>query len=297
MDAMDGAKENIQAVDDILVHYGIKGMKWGVRKERISNPELKKQAVKIYNKKTDPLVEVRLNQIFDISPLTISDYHKMSTRTPVIPKDKNLYRTIPIQSKNKNLVSHMYVTSNKRDAEVYRGLIPTLRAFEPLRKSDYKPHEEIVFKTTKILRGPSEKERVDLLAELMSKPGTVQGKLGSIKVGKPMSLRESFRRTKIISRSEYKKSTDLELALKLHRRVHQNMGIQSDPIGQAYLKHVREKGYDMVSDDWDSGIISKNPTIILNPKKSTRVDTVTRLSNDDILNAQIKLQFAYNGRR
>jgi hypothetical protein len=30
---MDGAKENIQAVEDILAHYGVKGMRWGIRKE------------------------------------------------------------------------------------------------------------------------------------------------------------------------------------------------------------------------------------------------------------------------
>lgn len=264
-----------------LVHFGTKGMKWGVRKERTSSDELKTQARSALSIKTKPLVDARVKQMFDLTPLTMNDYKQMSTKPTSIPAKTNLYR-LTKTPKDVSLPGHIYVTTNKKDAEIYRGVLPSQRLFEPLRRGDYKSHFEIALKTKKSLRGPSEKERVDILADLIDDKTAVNGK---------MSLREYYKKSHVISSKESKNSSNLELALKLHRRIHQSMWNRKDPISNSYMNAVTKKGYDMLSDDNDSGIVSKNPVIILKPRESTSVHKVSALSNDDILKAQIRLKF------
>lgn len=264
-----------------LVHFGTKGMKWGVRNQRTSSPELKRQAKISLAKKASPVAEARIGQMLDLSPLSVNDYKNMSTRSAAIPSEKTLYRMTQ-NPKDVSLSGFSYVTTNKRDAEIYRGLLPAQRLFDPLRKSDYKQYYEVTSKTTKPLRGPSEKQRVDILAQLMSDKTAVNGK---------MSLREYYKKSNVISRKDAKHATDLELALKVHRRVHQNLFNRKDKVSQAYINAVAKKGYDILADDNDSGIVSKNPLIILNSRQSTHTENTKRLSNDDILKAQINLKF------
>jgi hypothetical protein len=264
-----------------IVHFGIKGQKWGVRKEKTSSPELKKQAQTAFRAKTEPVATARIKQMLSIDPLSMNDYKQMSTKATEIPSGKTLYRLTRTPN-DISLSGHTYVSTNKKDAEIYRGLLPAQRLFDPIRKSDYKPQYEISLKTTKTLRGPSEKERIDILSKLVDDKTAVNGK---------MSIREYYKKSNVISRKEAKTATGLELALITHRRIHQNMFVRKDPISRSYMDAVRKKGYDMLSDDNDSGIVAKSPMIILNPQKSTQPQKITALSNDDILKAQINLRF------
>lgn len=266
---------------EVLEHFGKKGMKWGIRRERTSSDALKKQATQTFMKKAEPVGIAVLNRMFDLSPISKHEYSKMSTKSTSIPAGKTLYR-LTRTPKDTSLSGISFVTTNKRDATIYRGLLPAQRLFNPIRKSDYKQHYELALKTTKTLRGPSEKERIDILAGLMRDKTAIGGK---------MSLRQYYKKTKVISRKDAKNKTDLELALQVHRRVHQSMWIRNNPISKSYVNAVTKKGYGMLNDDNDSGIVSKNPIIILNPHSTTKLIKTTTLSNDDILNAQINLRF------
>lgn len=270
-----------------LVHFGKKGMHWGIRNESTSSPELKKAAQKAIKEKTGPLIDIRVNQMFNVKPLTMNDYKNMSTRPTVIPSGKPLYR-LTRDPKDISLPGHTYVSTNKRDATIYKGLLPSQRLLDQYRKSDYKTHYEVTLKTKKTLKGPSEKERVDILASLMDDKTALNGK---------MSLRQYYKKSGQISGREARNDSSLELALKMHRRVHQNMFVRKDAISQTYMNAIRKKGYDVISDDNDKNIIAKNPMIILNPKTAVSKTGTTRLSNNDILKAQIDLKFPVAERR
>src|SRR4051812_7088977 len=137
-----------------LVHHGVKGMHWGIRKERTSDPELKRQAKSALKEKSKPILDIRISQMFNVDPLTMNDYNQMSTRRTSIPAGQSLYR-LTRNPNDTTFTGRTYVTTNKKDAEIYRGLLPSQRLFEPLKKSDYKPHFELALKTKTMLKGPS----------------------------------------------------------------------------------------------------------------------------------------------
>lgn len=268
------------AVDDFLEHFGVKGMRWGVRKERESSPKSSKELVKAaktnYRKLTDAALETRINQLFEVD--TTIDPTKLSNRGRTIKSGRNFYRVT--KQKNKDYFDTPFVSANSSDRKTYRGVMANLFGVT-LAKRSYSSTYEMVLKSTKDFKLPSEKTRFDAFVDLMDQP------LIKLRNGKDITGRE------YLKRSGYRKEVKTMDSVALGARFYQSFvskQTEKTPINSAYFKRVRDLGYDALTDDNDKNIVSRDPLILLNPKETTSLISVRQLTNDEINTALATLK-------
>lgn len=128
-------------VSDNLEHYGVKGMKWGVRKDR-ANALAENYRAGIRNRHG--------RQIQPISP---SEFASMS-KTPVKVAGKNtqIYRVSG--SPNERLKSATYVTTSIKDNDTYVALL------DPGGKAKSKKYQMTLSSSVDLI-SPSKKERIE----------------------------------------------------------------------------------------------------------------------------------------
>lgn len=270
---------------DELIHYGVKGMKWGVRKSEpttYSKAE-RKQAKKNVNAFQDAHVESKYRTGEDLFSRRMSDaeYNKLSTKDVVLKKGSTVRRVSA--RKDEKYGEATYVSYTKKDQGTYRVVMPLVNSKNPFKSGGaktYKQHYEHTFKALETLKSPSEKARVDAFAALMDT------KAITLKSGKTVTGREYLKRS---YPREVKTLDTQQLGLRAYKDFTMEQGGQS-PINSAYFKKMREMGYNAVVDDNDRGHLSEAPLIVLNPNGSLKKMRVDPLSNDDIIKAQLELK-------
>src|SRR5215211_7511775 len=144
----------------LLVHYGIKGMKWGVRSKE--DPAAK-AARKVERKRFNTELSKTLERRFAISLKSLSneEYQKLSTQGKTFAKGHEFRRVV--SKKNKDAIDR-YVSTNEQDFYNYRvGLGRKLF-------NRFGERHEVTLKSVNQLKSPSAKERVDAFVDLMDKP-------------------------------------------------------------------------------------------------------------------------------
>jgi hypothetical protein len=234
-----------------LAHYGVKGMKWGVRREA-------KRNFKAYMGEANRRVQ---NYQWDI---TEAEYKRMSAKPIALGKD---FHRITSQN-NTNLRDFVYVTNNKDDRDRYRAFFGPGGNVRKVSKKD-----ELRIKTTKEARSPGEKERVDayikVLGEGLKKNREVQDAFGGPEAARSLNAREVGFRT--------------------YRQVMQS-GHENTSIHSAYFKEIQRRGYTALMDDADRGIFSKTPIILFPKDSNARVVEIKPLSKEDIMQAKLDLK-------
>lgn len=262
-----------EQVDDFLVHYGIRGMKWGKRKSSDSSSQNKvskedklaaKKAFKAYG---DPIIEKRVNQWFDDS-ISEKRYSELSTKDVHFKMGKEFFRVSP--RKDEKLRDLTYVSYLKEDRVRYRAVMPN-QGLQGLKKN-----YEYSYQATKDLSSPSEKKRVDTFIELMDTPAIKVG--NKTLTGREMLKREGYGK-------EVKSMTSQQLGLKFYTE-HTALMVRPNPTNNAYFDLLKSKGYNALMDDNDRGIVSKAPLIILDPNGSVKRMSVRQLSKQDIVDAK-----------
>lgn len=234
-----------------LAHFGVKGMKWGVRREA-------KRNYKAYTKSAQANLASVKWQISE------ADYKKMSAKPITLGRDFSR-----LVEKNKtDLRDFVYVTTNKDDRDRYRAF------FGPGgKRSTVKRKDELTIKTSKVVRSPGEKERLDayikVLGDGLKRDRELQNAFGGPEAAKALNAREvGFRSFQNFNQSGH-------MGTSLH---------------SSYFKEIRARGYNAVIDDADAGIFSRTPTIIFPEESGARVVAIKPITKEDILQAKIDIK-------
>ena len=247
-----------------LEHFGVKGMKWGVRKERKAAAEnLKRIEPGLIAKSTARSTE----------GVSQKQYSKLSSKDRIVKAGTVVKRT----SNTASVMGPTFVSTNEKDAEIYRAMIPT-------RGTKWKPGKvigknyELTLEVTKDLKSPSEKARIDAYAKLMSSKEIRLGN-GEIVTGREYLTRVGFG-------DVVNNKTNHQIALTQYGKLASFQGIKDEPLSSAYFKSLSAKGYNALVDDNDRNIMSRDPLLIFDSNGSLKTLEVRRLSDLEILKAQ-----------
>ena len=260
--------------EDYLVHHGVKGMKWGVRKDQYRSYSEKATKTKNFSPKTRAEATVNMYRYFATGGRMKSGqkyneawYNNLDTGKSYIRKGATLNRIVRGVDEN-TLSGRLYVAKRKDDSEMYKATIPYVQKKGAAGKRQYHSVYQVSMKTKKRMSMPSEKERVDTFIE------TIQTKSGR----------------QWLKDNGYKGQIDelnaKEVGLKYYKNFNKYAGNQSVKFNDTYFNAVKAKGYDAILDDNDAGVWSKEPTILLSPRNTVKVTKVHQLSADEINKAQ-----------
>lgn len=263
--------EMAQQIDDFLAHYGVKGMKWGVRR---AEKRLARQTAKNFRRYSVSTVKERRAG----KRLTSREYENLSEKVDVIARGTELRRI----SRNPatTLPARAYVSTLMEDSIKYRAILPLRGDPTKRQRKDYGEQYEITMKATRRLTSPSPKARVDTFIELMdSKSIQVPGKAEPI-TGREYLSRMGYGR-------ELRQLNSQEAGLRFYSAFNAKAGDANSPINTAYFNRISQQGYNYVVDDNDIGFISRKPMILLGPEGTVKVTDVRPLTAEQINQAQL----------
>jgi hypothetical protein len=259
-------------VDEFLEHHGVKGMHWGVRKERstASRSDRKAAAANVYSE----IGKVYMNRNALGSKLMNAPAKSFDKNDLRIKAGAEFYRVSSIKDEPVSLAK--YVSTNKQDRDNYNAIGGTSNFTPGLKR--YQARYESVYKSTTDLKSPSEQKRFDAVMEIVAKPSitlnngqTVTGRqyLESLGVGRTLTDLDNYQYGRAV----------LPTTLAA-------IGNKNLKIGDAYFNSFRDKGYNAIIDDNDRTVTSKAPLILLNPDGTIKRVQVRQLTNNDITQAQ-----------
>lgn len=249
-----------------LTHYGVKGMKWGVRRD------LKRQANANANAYYSSLSS---SEAYVVQPITEREYQSLPSKPVKLGKDFSriaAYGTTDFRD-------IAFVSKSEDDRIRYNALIGGANTMGRSRKKF-----DLKVKTATEAISPSMKTRVDTYIETLGQDiPTKNGK-------KTLKGRDFVHGS---SHPIAKAMNDRELGFATYKIWAQGQHA-NDPLHSAYFNNLRKKGYNAVVDDADRGIVSDLPVILFPKESGARVTEVKPLTKDDILDAKLKVKRVTN---
>lgn len=266
-----------------VAHFGVKGMKWGVRKDK-SYDSTESRAVRRATRKNTSQFNSEFitrkygNSIFD-RKITKEQYDALSTKELTLRKGQTVRRVT--KSSEDRLGDITFVSYKKVDQNTYRAVMPLVNSKNPLKLGGNKRYNntyEATYKALSTLRSPSEKARVDAFIDLMdSREIRLRG--NKVITGREFMRRNGFKK-------EARTLDRQQLGLKFYRQFTEEQGSKRNKLATAYFDKLRTQGYNSVVDDNDRYNLSETPLILLNPNGTLKRMNVKRLSADEINQAQ-----------
>ena len=274
--------------DDYLIHYGVKGMKWGVRRYQNKDGSLTKEGKERYDEKEDK--KLSRNQKIAIgvaataavlaiaggvymhnkksylgsinsNSLKLGKYivDEMSSDT-VIPKGSKMFRT----TDNKNLRESLTYTSFTR-GDKNRYIIRMGQQYKPNKVFQMK------LKTLTDIKVPSEKKQFDMFVDLLTNDEEFSRTIAHNPYGKTEKL---FGNRKLAE----KFASDYHYDNFISRMVNLDTEYDKDASLSKFKNYVKSKGYNGMLDINDIRTTSEKPLIIFDTKDNLKVDSVKKVN-------------------
>jgi hypothetical protein len=270
-------------VDDFLEHFGVKGMHWGVRRDRGSGADRHASADAF-----DSYINRVVAKINSEGPLTKADYEKLSSKGETFAKGTTLNRITQDPSGITRGVT--FVSRLKEDNNFYKAAIPAglVSNEKGAGQKKYRNTYEVGLETVNRLSLPSPKARVDAFTEILGKnvvhvPGHQS----------PMTGRDYLKT--LGYGDEIKSLNDQEVGLKFYKSFLLGQGHADDPLNDPYFSVLKKKGYNALSDDQNKGTFTRAPLILLDANGAAKVNYVRKLTTEEINQAQRNLKGKHPG--
>lgn len=259
-----------------LYHYGVKGMKWGVRRsqaalDRAAGRKARRETKRRAKRRTKEYRERIVANAPTTKAISKKEFDNLS-KSPVKVggKQTSLYR-VGGSNTSSSLGEISYVTTSKQDNDRYVALL----APEHGRS---KKKFQMDIEASKAIVSPSKKERVETFIETLS--ADVPHPYNSTTI-KGRNFFESDPVDKALS--------DFELGLKKYNQFAQTQGMNT-PMHSKYFDKIKSRGYNALVDDADAGLVSEMPILIFPENVGASVTSVSEISKDQVRTAQANLQ-------
>lgn len=243
-----------------LIHYGVNGMHWGVRRQL--KREGRRRMMLVGN-------EMRSRLGYASREISESEYRTMSSAPIKLGKD---FGRIANKTDLRDIV---YVTNNAKDHTRYTALFGPEGSLKNLKDERL----DLKIKTKKEVISPGMKERVDTYIDTLgSQIKTADGKTNT---GKEHLFGVGNKAAEALNNREIGLSTYQIFAQSQH---------MNTPVHSAYFEKLRKKGYTAVIDDADREFMAKTPVILFPKDSGARVIEVKPITKDDHLKAKATIE-------
>lgn len=258
---------DITAEDLELFHFGVKGMKWGVRRPIGSDGLItRRQARKQGAAKAKDFTE-SMQKKWESESTSISkkEYASLSKKDVKLGDANTTFKRVN-KGKQKNLRDNTYVTKSEEDHDRYKSFIGG--------KGNNK--HSVSISVSEAIVSPSERARVDTLIKTM---GSEVPFGGSVYKG-----REFFEND-----ASDKALSNHDLGLKYYKAFVQGQ-TNPTPVHTKYFNTLKDKGYNAIVDDADRGLFSETPIILFKQGSGAKVESSRKLTKDEIAEAQLRMK-------
>lgn len=264
---MTDVKPPLEAI--VLVHHGIKGMKWGVRRK------LKKEG----NARTRSFMEdVTRRQQHAFDEISEKEYKSLSSKPIQLGVSGSTFNRVA-SSSGTSLRDFAYVTRDEQDHIRYKVALNAGGGQQGGQKFDVR------VKVTSNIISPSKKERVDTFIKTLDTKITV-----SDAAGRPQTMTgRKFLEDAGVGSSLAKALNNREFGLKTYGEFAQGQ-VLGTPIHSAYASALKKKGYNAIVDDADAGMMSRLPIILFPKESGAHVISATPIGRDEMLQARADLE-------
>lgn len=230
-----------------ITHHGVKGMKWGVRKERNTGS---RRGQKSYERAANRKLDTLAAQAKTSRVLSKRDYSSLDNKS--VNLGSKFYR---MSSGSDLHASEVYASNNQKDRDTYKA---SLRAH---RTTTMLPME-LTVSSAKDLISPGKKERVDIFIGTLNQKVDIGG-------GNKKTVGDVYR----TNMPQHRALNNFDLGLAVYDHFSQTQ-IYRTPIHTPYFDEVKKRGYSAVIDDADARWLSDTPAIIFKDAANLKVDKV-----------------------
>ena len=260
--------------DDELYHYGVKGMRWGIRKKYPNGSLNKKKQLKIVR-----VMEYdKYGQIGDERP----ERYRKKFNKYIKEKHADIPAGTEVQhiSVNKNIAlknRQFYVAHDEQDKLMYKSFLSKWHGDGKHYVHDYLLKED--------LKIPSQYDNSRILAEAMEKVGF--SKSASMIVNAYYSYHPQIKEKINKKYGGQVRNWDIT---NMFNNLCTHPKIFDTEVGKQYKKLLKENGYNAIVDFNDSyeNRLAVDPIILLDGKKCLTKVRVSELSDEDIKAGQKK---------
>lgn len=257
-----------------LAHHGVKGQKWGVRKDQHrAYSEKASDSTENMVKRAGSTVQMTRyfssgGSIKKQQKYTEEWYDKLEGGKEYIEKGDTLSRIVRGVDDRALAGGRLYVSSLESDNEMYKAVIPAVQKKFAFGQKEYHSVYQVELEAKKKMAMPSQKVRVDTFIETIQTPA-----------GREWMKNSGYK-------DEITELNAKEQGLKAYKKFNKVAGNQELEVTNVYFNKVKSKGYDAIIDDNDAGIWSKKPMILLSAQSTVKVKDVRQLTADEINQAQ-----------
>jgi len=265
-------------LSDYLSHYGIKGMKWGIRRYQNKDGTLTAEGRKHYGSNAS---------IYSKG----SKFYRISTQKE--ETEKNNYKYVSKLETDRNYYKGIYAQDimfdpNKYTPESY-AKAKLKDVVDDYKKSGYNLYE-LTYEAKRDIVSPNKKTRVKVFSEMIENDPDLVKKIHDDLIrdkyfGKNPEQREEI--NKVLTITKDVKLSDIQKDKRAFQLFSASLN-NSEEIRNKYFDILKGYGFNAIVDDNDAGEITRKPMIIIEPAEVIQLVEAKELMAKDIAEAYNK---------